>query len=259
MEQVAVSQADGARTDGVALPSPLVPGGCIWPPVEGRVIVQQAVEAPKLALLRPSSEEIYAYSPSGWRLHSRTADVFTDHNAARAALLKWARCHTRNEAMITGRRAICASPDGERWRVWQIVGAGSSLAEMLHAALQGGWSPRAAEALLTAARILIDAAEAFRPASLELPVRLTTVTNESGAPRYIGLMPAADRERLPAAMAAPPEAATLVAARMQRVLADCARSVGAERLISGLTAAGAKDAVGEHLAGMLVAAVRRAA
>jgi signal recognition particle receptor subunit beta len=207
------------------LPDPAVPSGFIWPPVEGRIIVQQALIGPLTTPDPPAEGDYCACSPTGWLIHSRRRDVFSDQNAGRSALVDWARLHARNGDLLSRRRCVVLSPCKEGWRLWQIVATVRSLDEFLNVDSSAFSSREVAEHLFVVGRKLLAAATAFRLATVPLKLDVAKLAADTSAPCFTGLMPGFDAERAEAR--GPDEA---VAESFFSPLAKCASAL---RLLAG--------------------------
>jgi signal recognition particle receptor subunit beta len=175
------------------LPDPDVPSGLIWPPIQGRIMLQQACARLPPMAQSDAAGDITIVSGTGWRVYSRAADVFDEAETGRKALAQWARLHVRNSQWIAQRRSVVLSPRvGERWRLWQVVGEERSLQDALLADSAQISVAECVDRLVSASRQLIDATAAFRSATVRLPATLGTISADGTQPRYIGLMPACD-------------------------------------------------------------------
>src|SRR5690606_8685224 len=135
-------------------------------------------------------------------------DAFEDQNAARAAVIDWARSHIRNQPLLSDRRCVALSPDGARWRLWQLVGVARSLDDFLTEEARGSSARKAVEASLTAASRLLAASRQIEKATVRLPVALSTVGTGAAEGKFIGLMPGPEHE--PAPPRAPVNSAALI-------------------------------------------------
>lgn len=175
-------------------PSADVPSGLIWPPVEGRIILHEATEG--LSTVVTSKGDCLAVASKPWRVHSRAAASFSGVEEGRAALISWARFHAVHQTAISRRRCIIlvaedSAPESP-WRLWQIMHAERSLADILIESFAAS-TFAAAERIADCARLLINAQQ-----RLALPCTLYTIgQNELGDPMYVGLMPAIDERPLP--------------------------------------------------------------
>lgn len=175
------------------LPDPDVPSGLIWPPIQGRIMLQQACAGLPPTAQSDAAGDITIVSRTGWRVYSRAADAFDDMETGRKTLAQWARLHAWNSQWISQRRSVVLSPRaGERWRLWQVVGEERSLQDALLADSAQISVAECVDRLVSASRQLIDAIAAFRSATVRLPATLGTISADGTQPRYIGLMPGCD-------------------------------------------------------------------
>lgn len=120
----AVAPADGQldAAQPPRVPDATVPGGMIWPPVEGRIVLHEALAVTEPIRLERVADGSWTAAAGRWRLHSFGADAYRDLESARAALVDWARWHSACGRHISARRCILAA-DSHRgaWRLWQIV------------------------------------------------------------------------------------------------------------------------------------------
>ncbi len=247
------------RHSDISLPDPSVPSGLIWPPVEGRIIVQQALVAAELTNRQLSSGDRCVDSPNGWRMHSRSRDLFDDQDIARSALVEWARLHVRNQSLLSERRCVVLSPDESAWRLWQIVGQMRSLEEFLTLEMEETCIRKTAAALFVVASKLAAAARTFDRATIVLQPGLATVAADSAEPRYVDLMPGFDVERT---TDAPPELADptpMVLDQMSAHITGCIERFGQERLISEFAVIGESSPDKSQIVDMLLETVHVAA
>jgi signal recognition particle receptor subunit beta len=184
------SEAPASFDDEVEfVPDPMMPGGMIWPPVDGRALLHEVASLD----IRPtrSGRADWCGSGSGFRFHSIGSAVFSDLQSARNELIEWARLHAANTAHLSGGRAvILAEAGGGRRRLWQIVRAEATLRERLATALPQLEPAELAEELLNVAAQLSSAREFFANTTVALPCTLWTVgANTSKRPTFVGLMP----------------------------------------------------------------------
>jgi signal recognition particle receptor subunit beta len=179
------------------VPDPMMPGGMIWPPVDGRTLLH---EVAKLSIQPTRTGRTdWAGSGSGFRFHSRGRAIYGDALSARRELVEWARLHSANLAHLSpGRAVILADAGGGRLRLWQIVRAEATLRERLAAAL-GILDPnQVAREVWSVAVQLSAAREFFQSTTVQLPCTLWTVAaNVSTRPAFVGLMPSRDAEAAP--------------------------------------------------------------
>jgi hypothetical protein len=186
--------ADSGETPFV--PDPQMPGGMIWPPVDGRALLHEVAQLN----IRPTriGRADWCGSGSGFRFHSLRGALFPDLQSARNELIEWARQHAANLAHLSqGRAVILADAGNGRLRLWQIVRAEATLRERLAAALNLPNPEQVAQELLSVAFQLALAREHFAHTTITLPCTLWTIgANVSLRPTFVGLMPARDT-RLP--------------------------------------------------------------
>jgi signal recognition particle receptor subunit beta len=177
----------------VFVPDPLMPGGMIWPPVDGRALLH---EVAGLAI-RPArtARGDWWGSGAGWRFHSGPRALYGDHNAARSALIHWARLHAASGSLISGGRAVILADAGAgRLRLWQLVRVEPTLRERLDAALAAPNAREVADGLLEVANQLLSAREALADAKAPFPCTLWTVgTPRGGRACFVGLLPMPDQ------------------------------------------------------------------
>ena len=182
---------DGA-TERLFVPDPMMPGGMIWPPVDGRALLHE-VASLDIRPLRTGRSD-WAGSGSGFRFHSLAAAIFADSYSARNELLEWARLHSANTAHLSaGRAVILADAGNGRLRLWQIVRSEATLRERLAAACQLPEANPVADELIGVATQLAVARESFAGTTIGLPCSLWTVgSGASYRPTFVGLMPGRD-------------------------------------------------------------------
>jgi signal recognition particle receptor subunit beta len=171
------------------VPDPMMPGGMIWPPVDGRALLHEVASLD----IRPmrTGREDWAGSGSGFRFHSAGAAIFGELQTARNELLEWARLHSANTAHLSGGRAVILADAGNgRLRLWQIVRSEATLRERLASACQLPEAMQVADELVGVAVQLAVARESFEDTTIGLPCTLWTVSSgTSYRPTFVGLMP----------------------------------------------------------------------
>jgi len=171
------------------VPDPMMPGGMIWPPVDGRALLHEVASLD----IRPmrTARLDWAGSGSGFRFHSLGAAIFPDSHSARNELLEWARLHSANTAHLSpGRAVILADAGNGRLRLWQIVRSEATLRERLATACQLPEAIQVADELVSVSVQLAVARESFADTTVDLPCTLWTVgSGASYRPTFVGLMP----------------------------------------------------------------------
>lgn len=203
-EQVELELPEGDE-ERVFVPDPMMPGGMIWPPVDGRALLH---EVASLAI-RPQRTASGGWwgSGAGWRFHSSPRALYEDANEARHELIGWARLHSANAAQLSeGRAVILADAGRSRLRLWQLVREESALRERLDAALSATSVRDVVSGILEVATQLLHASEWFASGTVALPCTLWTVGSaRSQRPVFVGLIPA-----LNSAVPEPPRGAALL-------------------------------------------------
>jgi hypothetical protein len=176
------------------VPDPMMPGGMIWPPVDGRALLHEVASLD----IRPtrSGRADWCGSGSGFRFHSNGWAVYSDPQSARNELIEWARLHAANIAHLSaGRAVILADAGSGRRRLWQIVRAEATLRERLATALPQLEPEALAAELISVATQLASAREFFATTTVTLPCTLWTVgASASSRPTFVGLMPTREHQ-----------------------------------------------------------------
>ena len=212
-----------ARLTAIA-PSHEVPTGCVWPPVDGRVILHEAA-AVRATPRRTQNGDWVAGLGAGWRLHSHVDARFDDLEAGRTALIEWARQHALAEPLLSRDRSIVLSSDTVGWRLWQIVKTAPSLREQF---LDHEGSPdQLLAGVVRTARLLAAAVTLCRIHRLGLRCAADTIgVDELDQPAYIALMPPA----LGASTELPADAPLWVAEQLASLLASDERQLVRDQL-----------------------------
>jgi signal recognition particle receptor subunit beta len=201
-----VGEPDHAEqvTERVFVPDPSMPGGFIWPPVDGRTLLHEVAQLVHTPVLTACGD--WWAAGQGWRFHSAATALFRGADVGRQQLIEWARLHAANVSRLsTGRSVILADAGGGRYRLWQLVRVAPALRDRLITSIAEAGTDELAHEIAAAAFHLLQANSAFRSADVALPCTLWTV---SGAldrqPTFVGLMP---RVGTPAAQPSPAEVA----------------------------------------------------
>jgi signal recognition particle receptor subunit beta len=170
------------------VPDPMMPGGRIWPPVDGRALLHEVARL-GLSPLRTARGDWWA-SGHGWRFHSAGAAVFSDPHDARQRLVEWARLHASYTALLSKGRALILAEAGKLGqRLWQLLQTEAALRDRL--AEVGQLEPQElASKLHQMAEHLLRARELLAESPIGLRCTLWTVSGDLGSkPRFVGLMP----------------------------------------------------------------------
>ncbi|HEX4337295.1 MAG TPA: GTPase domain-containing protein [Polyangiaceae bacterium] len=217
---VAVSASGDAVEERPFIPDPMMPGGMIWPPVDGRALLHDVASLE----IRPArtSRADWLGAGSGFRFHSFGGALYADPHVARNELIEWARLHAANSQYLSaGRAVILADAGAGRLRLWQLVRTDAALREPLSLALGLADPAAVAQDLMSVATELAAAREAFRASSVALPCTLWSVGQHrrSLGPTFVGLMPG------PASKLAPePEGRPLIERELSPHLRELRRS-----------------------------------
>jgi signal recognition particle receptor subunit beta len=191
---VAAQDSTPPQDEETFVPDPMMPGGMIWPPVDGRALLHEVASLD----IRPtrSGRADWCGSGSGFRFHSIGSALFSNLQSARNELIEWARLHAANTQHLSpGRAVILAEAGGGRRRLWQIVRAEATLRERLATALPQLSPEQLAEELLSVATQLSLAREFFATTTVPLPCTLWTVgASNAKRPTFVGLMPTRDQQ-----------------------------------------------------------------
>ena len=105
-------------------PDPSAPSGSIWPPVEGRLILQEAAST-RMTTHRLRSGGWTAGIGNGWRIFSSAETVFNDVEAGRETLVRVARLHAACKSLLSVNRCIVLATTGlGTWRLPRYIGLG---------------------------------------------------------------------------------------------------------------------------------------
>ncbi|HET9625621.1 MAG TPA: GTPase domain-containing protein [Kofleriaceae bacterium] len=168
------------------LPDARVPSGAVWPPVEGRLVLHEAV-APGLSLHRVNHADWIAGTGTSWRIHSAAGAIYERFDAGHQALLDWARLHAAYGELLSPSRCVVLADDGNQaWRLWQIIKLAPSLRSWIAdaAALDAGELFHR----LTTAAMLLGEAHA-RCAQTRLLATLDSIGRGAAGAQFVALMP----------------------------------------------------------------------
>lgn len=169
------------------LPDVRVPSGAIWPAVEGRLILHEAVSG-DLRARRGDRDAWVAGMGTGWRIHSAVDAEYSGLDAGRQAVVAWARAHTPRIDFLSPGRCIVLADAGEgAWRLWQIVRAAPSLRRWLLDLAYASDPATLLDALGLAASTLYEAA--IHPQGTGLSITFDSVGRGDQGPQLVGLMP----------------------------------------------------------------------
>lgn len=186
--RVAASAARSARTSVHRLPSYEVPSGLVWPPVEGRIFLREAMSEPLATRVTPSGDHV-GFNV-GYRAHSAAEAVFDDLEEAREMLIAWARAHVSAQPLLSrGRCVVLAATDDGRFRLWQLIRSEPSLRHLFVDGCEALIPRHVARQLATACRLMSQAQATCARHSISLACTLDTVgISDSSQPIYVGEM-----------------------------------------------------------------------
>lgn len=181
------SQSTPPRARAPRLPDVRVPSGAIWPAVDGRLILHEAVAA-DLRARRSDRDAWVAGTGTGWRIHSAADAWYPNFDTGREALVLWARAHVSRLGLLSPGRCIVVAEAGDGgWRLWQIVRVASSLRGWLLDLAYGCETSRLLDALSLAARTLFEAS--LHPKSAGLPITFDSIGLGDHGAQIVCLMP----------------------------------------------------------------------
>lgn len=200
-----VTARTSAGTAPPNVPDNRVPGGAIWPAVDGRIVLHEATSS-ELVVRRGQNEAWVAGIGTDWRLHTEASSWFPDLDRGRRALVEWARLHAASVDFLSGDRCIVVADDGAGgWRLWQILKRRSSLRDALADLSRSADVESLAAALVDAAARLFDALE--NPGSIGLLVTFESLGMGERGVEFLGLMPMAHAVTRARSALAPAESA----------------------------------------------------
>lgn len=102
------------------LPTAEAPSGHVWPPVDGRTLLTEALaEEPYLLRMEHAWQ---GETKNGWLLHSSHDARYHDLHAARTTLVAFARIHADYSTLLSQPRALVLAADGHgAYRIWQVL------------------------------------------------------------------------------------------------------------------------------------------
>ncbi|NIR29189.1 MAG: GTPase domain-containing protein [Gammaproteobacteria bacterium] len=171
-----------------ALPDGGLPAGSVWPPIAGRIILNELDGDTEVQ--RRASGTWWASVGKRWCLASAPEDVFDDMEAGRRTLLDFARAHKSWQSLVTEHRCMALAPaNSKHWRLWQIVRREKNLAVALRSALRRKDPRRVANDVCGIALFYLLAVRLFRENASGLPVSLSYIGWSDDRPVYTGMLP----------------------------------------------------------------------
>lgn len=171
----------------VAIPSVSVPAGFIWPPVEGRLIVNEVTSDADLVV--SEAHDRWLAQSKHWTLVSLKTDFFENPSVARPALIELVKNHIKLKGLLSGGRCVALSPDGDKWRLWQIARKEQSVATALKHLFRSKDAVRIADLIFRYGELILRASKLFGSSGVALPVEAATIGASKGDPVYLGWIP----------------------------------------------------------------------
>jgi signal recognition particle receptor subunit beta len=104
-----------------APPNERVGSGMVWPPVDGRSVLQELGQA-RIELTRSADGGWTGAANGRWRIESPGYAVYGELEEGRSVLVKSARVHAANSRDKSMERCVVLAGDGRgKYRLWQIV------------------------------------------------------------------------------------------------------------------------------------------
>ncbi len=171
-------------------PTADVPSGFVWPPIEGRIVLREAMQSP--VELREHGDGYHAELAEGFRLDSEYNAAFTDADRARDELVSWARLHASIAQRLSRRRCIVLAEDGDGgFRLWQIVRRWPSLREWIESTPPND-ARTLAHRLSHACRLLVEAGGSWRHDAHALACNVDSIgVSDTDQPLYVAPVPRA--------------------------------------------------------------------
>jgi signal recognition particle receptor subunit beta len=102
-------------------PDERVATGMIWPPVDGRAVLQELAQA-RIELRRSAQGDWSGAANGRWRIHSAASEVYEALEEGRTVLVQSARIHAANAREKSVNRCVVLASDGRgRYRLWQVT------------------------------------------------------------------------------------------------------------------------------------------
>lgn len=104
-----------------APPDERVASGLVWPPVDGRLVLQELGQA-RVDLSRSGQGDWSGSANGRWHIHSAASEVYEALEDGRMVLVQAARAHAANAREKSADRCVVLAGDGRgRYRLWQIT------------------------------------------------------------------------------------------------------------------------------------------
>jgi len=173
-------------------PLPVVgpPAGWVWPPIEGRETLADALVHTTTTAQELAPGEWRVESSSGHRLFT-LADRYDDFDVAHDAIVRFAQQHAALVPWLSPGRCLVLARDGDRLALWQCVARAVSVWRSVQDALSTRDERVVLDAVVHARRSIVHAAHWWGHAPSALPATLETIGAERGD--FVSLVPHPDR------------------------------------------------------------------
>ena len=241
-EPALAPQDTGVDDQQPRLPDSNVPGGLIWPPVDGRLVLHAAMSGH--LEWQPGTPTAWRATRGSWGFQAPRASIYDHLEAGRRELVSWAGHHSKVEGFLSGQRCVVLADNGRRaWQLWQVVRQETSLRRSIFDPRWALSPVEMAERLHWSARLLSAACTAAAQLPFRLAVTVDTIGGTPEAPKYVGFFP--DPEHLSSAQASLETVAPVVLRReLATLLAEALELVG-EPLLAALDGHPSQDVPAE--------------
>jgi hypothetical protein len=167
-----------------------VPSGLVWPPIEGRIFLREALQGGVQTTLLAEGDQVVLLG-NGHRACSPREATFGELERGRGALIAWARKHASAQALLSKGRCLILSPGPHgTYRLWQVLRTEPTLRDLFIDGCDSLTPRHAARQLANASRLLVEAQASCRGQDLSWPCTLDTIgISEAGAAVYVGGVP----------------------------------------------------------------------
>jgi len=171
---------------------PLLPhtqqvAGTVWPPVAGRIILQE-VGSLELEAKQNSAGHWVCFQDEHWHFFSGSTFEFESRSKSYKCLLDMIKHFNSFGRFLSKNRCLALTEAGHdgHWRVWEIVRNELSLQDVLLKSLKYKTGDALANDLLTIAEFALITAVNFVENDVHLPFALDSLTQKQGQPVFTG-------------------------------------------------------------------------
>jgi hypothetical protein len=136
-------------------PDEETPSQWIWPPLSGKLILNQVVQHS----LKPTLQEDGTWvvnTREGWRCFSKLAWQYPELAGAKTALREQISLHLRCSSLLSEQRCVVIAEERKNWRLWQILHTEFSLEQVLQVAIHAENPEIIAQQLLACAQNVLN-------------------------------------------------------------------------------------------------------